>query len=48
MVKSIYMDNQAGAPVEPRVFEAMKPHFLDIWGNPSSTHSYGQQSREAE
>jgi len=47
MVKSIYMDNQAGAPVEPRVFEAMKPHFLDIWGNPSSTHSYGQQSREA-
>ena len=46
-MKPIYMDNQAGAPVEPRVFEAMKPHFLDIWGNPSSTHSYGQQSREA-
>ncbi len=46
-MKSIYMDYQAGAPVEPRVLEAMKPYFLDIWGNPSSTHMFGQQSREA-
>ncbi len=46
-MKSVYMDNQAGTTVEPRILEAMKPYFLDIWGNPSSTHSFGQQSREA-
>jgi len=41
------MDYQAGAPVDPRVLEAMQPYFLKAFGNPSSVHAIGQESREA-
>lgn len=36
-----YLDYQAAKPVDPRVFEAMKPYFMDDFGNPSSLHQYG-------
>jgi cysteine desulfurase len=44
-MKSIYMDYQAGSPVDPRVIEAMNPHFGNAFGNPSSTHTLGQEAK---
>jgi len=41
------MDHAAGMPVDPRVFEAMKPYFTENYGNPSSSHSFGASARNA-
>lgn len=46
-MKLIYMDHQAGTPVEPRVIEAMRPYLTELYGNPSSPHSAGQSAKEA-
>lgn len=44
---SIYLDNAATTPLDPEVFEAMKPFMLEDFGNPSSTHSHGRKVRAA-
>ncbi|MBI3159326.1 MAG: cysteine desulfurase [Chloroflexi bacterium] len=42
-----YLDYAASTPVDPRVLEKMLPYFTDTFGNPSSTHWYGQRSEAA-
>lgn len=43
----VYLDNAATTPLDPKVFEAMKPFMLEDFGNPSSTHSHGRKVRAA-
>ncbi len=43
----IYLDNNATTPVLPDVFEAMRPYFVEQFGNASSIHHHGQQTRAA-
>jgi cysteine desulfurase len=47
----IYLDNNATTEVAKEVLEAMLPYFRDLYGNPSSMHTFGgqvaQQIREA-
>jgi len=41
------MDHTAGMPVDPRVLEAMVPYFSELYGNPSSIHSWSNEARKA-
>jgi cysteine desulfurase len=44
----IYLDHNATTPLDPDVFEAMKPYFLAKFGNPSSVeHHYGHEAGKA-
>ena len=46
-MRKVYVDHGAGMPLDSRVLEAMKPYFLADYGNPSSSHSYGNSAKEA-
>ena len=41
------MDNSAGKPVDPRVIEEMLTYMNSSFGNPSSLHTLGQDSKKA-
>jgi len=42
-----YLDNNASTPVLPAVLEAMQPYFTEHFGNASSIHHHGQETRAA-
>lgn len=42
----IYMDNAATTRVTEPVFEAMRPYFGELYGNPMSVHSFGREARK--
>lgn len=48
-MKPIYLDNNATTPVAPEVIDEMLPYLRDLYGNPSSMHTFGGQlSRKIE
>jgi cysteine desulfurase len=46
-MQRIYLDANATTPVLPEVFDAMRPFWLEAFGNPSSAHHSGQRTRSA-
>jgi selenocysteine lyase/cysteine desulfurase len=47
MMRRIYLDNNATTPVLPEVLDAMRPYFGEHFGNASSIHHHGQETRAA-
>ena len=43
----VYADNAATTRVSKTALDAMLPYFTEIYGNPSSLHSVGQEAKEA-
>lgn len=43
----IYLDYNATTPIDPAVAAAMLPYLHEHFGNPSSSHVYGQRARQA-
>src|SRR3982751_5560567 len=46
-MRRVYMDNNATSPLLPEVLEAMRPYFIEEFGNASSIHHHGQNTRAA-
>ncbi len=44
-MRRIYLDYAATTPTHPEVVKVMLPYFTDVFGNPSSIYSYGQEAK---
>ena len=40
----VYLDHAGTTPMDPKVLEAMLPYFTQLYGNPSSLHTVGQEA----
>ena len=47
MIQSIYLDYNGTTPHDPGVIDAMKPFLENAFGNPSSSHGYGDAPKQA-
>jgi cysteine desulfurase len=46
-MRRVYLDNNASTPVLPEVLGSMRPYFVEHFGNASSIHHHGQETRAA-
>src|SRR5258708_2848417 len=46
-MRRTYLDNNASTPVLLEVLDAMRPYFTEHFGNASSIHHHGQETRAA-
>jgi cysteine desulfurase len=46
-MRTVYFDHAATTAVDPGVFAAMQPYFVERYGNPSEIHRLGRETREA-
>ena len=47
MTDPVYLDYNATTPVAPEVADAIEPYLREHFGNPSSSHIYGQRAKQA-
>ena len=45
--RKVYLDFAATTPIDKKVMKAMEPYFIKKYGNPSSIHSFGQETQAA-
>ena len=43
----IYLDYNATTPIDKEVAQAMQPYLSEYFGNPSSSHSFGVETKKA-
>jgi len=46
-MKKIYLDYASTTPADPQIIQAMQPFFNEVFGNPSSVHSFGREAKRA-
>jgi cysteine desulfurase len=46
-MRELYFDNAASSPLDPRVFEEMRPWLMEDFGNAHSLHHWGRKAMMA-
>ena len=46
-MSKIYADHAATTPMRKEVYDSMIPYFKEVFGNPSSPHFLGKESRKS-